>query len=81
MPTEEGFFVDWDGNARSTADPGGGYLCEIDPVARYVAVITKGGTLVHEGSFYRSVADIAKAGITAPLVAGSHPWGSKADGF
>jgi hypothetical protein len=81
MPTAEGFFVDWDGNARSTADPGGGYLCETDPVARYVAVTTKGGTLVHEGTFYRSISDIAKAGITAPLVAGSHPWGSKADGF
>ena len=81
MPAAEGFFVDWDGNVRSTADPGGGYLCETDPAARYVAVTTRGGTLVHEGTFYRSVADIAKAGITAPLVAGSHPWGSKADGF
>jgi hypothetical protein len=24
MPVAEGFFVDWDGNARSTLDPGGG---------------------------------------------------------
>ncbi len=81
MPAAEGFFVDWDGKARSTADPGGGNLCETDPVARYVAVTTRGGTLVHEGTFYRSLADIAKAGITAPLLAGSLPWGSKADGF
>ena len=81
MPITAGFFVDWDGNTRSTLDPGGGYLCETDPVARYVAVTTHGGTLVHEGTYYKSVADIEEAGITAPLVAGSHPWGRKADGF
>lgn len=81
MPIAEGFFVDWDGNARSTLDPGGGYLCETDPVARYVAVTTKGGTLVHEGTLYRSIADIEKAGINAPLVPGVHPWGRREDGL
>jgi hypothetical protein len=73
MPVTEGFFVDWDGNASNTLDPGGGYLCETDPVARYVAITTKGGTLVHEGTFYKSLGAIEKAGITAPLVPGSHP--------
>jgi hypothetical protein len=77
----EGFFVDWDGNARSTNDPGGGYLCEIDTVARYVGIMTKSGALVHEATFYKSLADIEKAGIKAPFVPGSHPWGSKEDGF
>ena len=77
----DGYFVDWDGNIRSTADPGGGYLCDCDSVARFVAVTTKNGTLVHEGTFYRSVEDVAKAGISASLVPGSHPWGSKQDGF
>ena len=81
MSVAEGFFVDWDGNARSTRDPGGGYLCDIDAVARYVAITTKSGALVHEATFYQSVADIAKAGIKAPLVPGSHPWGSRKDGF
>jgi len=81
MSVAEGFFVDWDGNARSTLDPGGGYLCETDPVARYVAVTTKNGTLVHEATFYRSLVDLAKAGIKAPFVPGSHPWGSPKDGF
>ena len=47
MSVAEGFFVDWDGNARSTLDPGGGYLCDIDTVARYVAITTKSGALVH----------------------------------
>jgi hypothetical protein len=81
MSTAEGFFVDWDGNARSRLDPGGGYLCETDAVARYVAITTGSGTLVHEATFYRSMADIEKAGIRAPLVSGSHPWGRREDGF
>ncbi|MFG1424267.1 hypothetical protein [Roseixanthobacter liquoris] len=77
----EGFFVDWNGNVRETRDPGGGYVCESDPVARYVAITTKGGTLVHEATFYRTLADIAKAGIKAELVPGSHPWGQRDEGF
>lgn len=74
-----GFFIDWNGNARSTEDPGGGYLCEVDTVARYVGITTKTGTLVHEGTYYKSLEDIAKAGIKAELVPGSHPWGDKGD--
>ena len=79
--SEAGYFVDWDGNARSTIDPGGGYLCEVDTAARYVAIMTKSGALVHEGTLYASMDAIAKAGIKAALVPGSHPWGSKQDGF
>ncbi|TLG71136.1 hypothetical protein [Methylocystis sp. B8] len=79
--TDDGYFVDWDGNLRSTDDPGGGYLCEVDKVARYVAIMTKSGALVHEATYYKAQDDVAKAGIKAPLVPGSHPWGSKADGF
>jgi hypothetical protein len=81
MTAQGGYFVDWDGNARSTLDPGGGYLCEADTVARYVAITTKGGTLVHEATFYKSIEDIQKAGIKAKLVPGSHPWGKREDGF
>lgn len=77
----EGFFIDWDGNARSTSDPGSGYLCETDTVVRYVAIMTKSGALVHEATFYKSLADIEKAGIKAALVPGSRPWGRKEDGF
>ncbi|CCB66860.1 hypothetical protein [Hyphomicrobium sp. MC1] len=81
MAIAEGFFVDWDGNTRSTLEPGGGYLCEIDPVARYVAITTKTGAVVHEGTFYKSLAEIEKAGIRAPLVPASHPWGKCDDRF
>jgi hypothetical protein len=77
----EGYFIDWDGNARCTSDPGGGYFCETDTAARYVAITTKSGPLMHEGTYYKSLADIEKAGIKAPLVPGSHPWGKKSEGF
>jgi hypothetical protein len=75
-----GFFVDWDGNLRSVEDPGGGYTCDVDPVARYVGVM-KGRILAHEATLYKTLADVEKAGIKATLVPGSHPWGSSRDGF
>jgi hypothetical protein len=78
---QEGFFVDWNGKARSTSDPGGDYLCDIDLASRYVAVLGKSGELVHEATFYKSLADIAKAGIRTELVPGSHPWGRPDEGF
>lgn len=81
MSTTTGFFIDWDGNARDTRDPGGGYLCEIDSASRYVAIVTRSGALVHEGTLYASMDAIAKAGIKAALVPGSCPWGRKQDGF
>ena len=75
-----GYFMDWDGNLRSVDDPGGGYRCEVDAVARYVAVM-KGGILAHEATLYKTPADVEKAGIRARMVPGSHPWGSARDGF
>ena len=75
-----GYFMDWDGNLRSIEDPGGGYLCDVDMPARYVAVM-KGGMLAHEATLYKTLADVEKAGIKASLVPGSHPWGDKRDGF
>lgn len=81
MAAPEGFFVDWNGNSRSVLDPGGGYLCDVDAPARYVAVMSKNGALVHEATLYKTLADIAKAGIKAPLVPGSHPWGRPDEGL
>jgi hypothetical protein len=81
MSVAEGFFVDWDGNARSTLEPGGGYLCETDPVARYVAIVTKTGAVMHEATLYKTLADIQKAGIKAAFVSASHPWGRPDEGF
>jgi hypothetical protein len=46
-----------------------------------VAITGKGGTLVHEATFFRTVADLEKAGINALVVAGDHPWGRREDGF
>jgi hypothetical protein len=75
MTTPEGYFVDWDGNIRLTTDPGGGYTCDVDTVAKYVGVMTKNGTLAHEATFYKNLEAIARAGIKAELVPGSQPWG------
>lgn len=66
--------MDWSGNTRRTEDPGGGYLCDVDPVARYVAVLSKQGALIHEATYYKTLADIEAAGITAKLVDASVPW-------
>jgi hypothetical protein len=37
--------------------------------------------LMHEATFYKDLAAIERAGIKASLVPGSHPWGSKDEGF
>lgn len=76
-----GFFVDWNGDLRSTDDCGGGYICEVDLPVRYVAIKNKKGTLIHEATFYRNQADLDKAKIKATLVPGSKPWGSPDEGF
>ncbi len=81
MSITEGFFIDWDGNARSTLAHGGGYACETDVSARYVAITTPSGALVHESSFYRTLADLEKAGIKTTLAPNSHPWGDRKDSF
>lgn len=81
MTDTTGYFIDWNGKARATDDPGDGYICDIDKPARYVAVTTPTGTLVHEATLYRTLEDIAKAGITAELVPGTTPWGKPDEGF
>jgi hypothetical protein len=43
-------------------------------VARYVAVLSQKGTLIHEATFYKTLADMEAAGITAKLVDASVPW-------
>jgi hypothetical protein len=43
-------------------------------VARYVAVLSQKGTLIHEGTFYKTLADMEAAGIKAKLVDASVPW-------
>jgi len=80
MSTTAGFFVDWDGNARSTLDPGWRLPLRSRSGRAYVAITTKGGSLVHEGTFYRSVANIERRASSAPGCRGAS-WGSKAAGF
>jgi len=77
----EGCFADWDGNLRSVDDCGGGYSVETDRASRYVAIMTESGTLVDEAIYFKSLADVERAGIKAPLVSGLRPWSRKEDGF
>jgi hypothetical protein len=72
--TTNGYFIDWNGGLRSTADPGGGFQCEVDTIARYVAVKSAKGVLLHEATLYRTLDDVVKAGITARLLPGSVQW-------
>jgi hypothetical protein len=81
MSEANGYFVDWNGDLRSTDDPGGGYSCEVDRPARYVAVVSKTGALIHEATLYKTFAALEKAGIKAQLVPGSKSWGSPKEGF
>jgi hypothetical protein len=68
MSDTAGYFIDWDGHIRSTDQLGKGQHCEIDRVARYVAIKDKYGSMVHEATFYASLEAVAAAGIHAPLV-------------
>ncbi|GAA5172090.1 hypothetical protein [Viridibacterium curvum] len=77
MAVIPGFFIDWNGKARRTEDAGGGFVVDVDPVAKYVALYTENGTLMHEATFYKSLEDIEKRGIKASLVDGAMPWGVK----
>jgi hypothetical protein len=81
MSDSDGYFVDWNGKLRSVSDPGDTYVCDVDRGARYVAVLSPTGTLVHEATLFRTLEDIAKAGIKATLVPGSVSWGSPEEGF
>lgn len=75
MSQPEGYFIDWNGNLRSTVDPGEDYVCDVDRAARYVAIMTPTGTLVHEATLYRTLEDIARSGIRSTLMPGSVSWG------
>ncbi len=77
MAVAPGFFVDWNGNARRTEDAGGDLVVDVDTAARYVALYTTSGTLMHEATYYKTLEDMEKKGIKASLVDGSVPWGMK----
>jgi hypothetical protein len=79
MSVVSGFFVDSSGKARRTEDAGGDLVVEVDTAARYVALSTPAGSLMHEATFYRTLEKIEKKGIKADLVPGSHPWGMKGE--
>ena len=68
MSETAGYFIDWNGQVRSTEQLAIGHHCDIDRVAQYVAIKDKYGSLVHEATFYGLLESVRAAGITAPLV-------------
>jgi hypothetical protein len=78
--SHKGYFIDWNGQIRSTDDPGHGYCCEVDSVARRVTVISKRGATMQETELYRSLTAVEQAGIQTELVSGSFPWAHLAVG-
>jgi len=75
-----GYFIDWNGQVRCTDDPGHGYCCEVDSVARRVTVINKRGITMHEATLYRSLDAIEDAESASEFVTGSYPWLTRAIG-
>ncbi|HEY3301037.1 MAG TPA: hypothetical protein VGJ90_09715 [Methylophilaceae bacterium] len=71
MSEKTGYFIDWDGQVRSTEQLAKGQQCEIDRVAKYVAIKDKYGSMLHEATFYASLESVRAAGVTAPLVSES----------
>jgi hypothetical protein len=68
MSEYSGYFIDWDGNTRPVERPGKGYRAEVDPVAKYVAILNKYGAVYHESTLYPTLDAVAKAGIRVSLV-------------
>jgi hypothetical protein len=75
MTSETGCLIDWNGNARGVQDAGGDFVVGVDLPSKHVALHTPKGTLMHEATFHRTLDDIARKGVRAELVPGSHPWG------
>lgn len=67
------YFIDWNGQVRSTQDPGPGLCCLVDSVAGRVTVIDKRGSTVHETRAYRSLQALARTGIETVIVPSSLP--------
>jgi hypothetical protein len=69
-PPPKGFFVDWDGNTRRVEAPGDGYTCQVidKPTHRGVDVITANGFVHHECTFFETLDDVEKAGVTINLI-------------
>jgi len=69
MATTSGFFVDWDGNTRRFEAPGDSYTCQlVDRGHLGVDVLDSGGFVIHEATFFPSLADAQVVGVSVNLV-------------
>lgn len=69
-----GFFVDWAGNTRRFESPGDGMTCRKVPRVHAerqwdsVEVADSAGFVMHEATFFHTLADVEAAGVTINLV-------------
>lgn len=62
-----GFFVDWNGNTRRTEQPGEFFQCIVDVSTAHVDVVDSDGFVVHECSYFPTLAAAEAAGVSVNL--------------
>jgi hypothetical protein len=66
---DPGFFVDGDGNTRRVAAPGDGFTCEVvERGHKGVNVLDAEGFVVHEATYFATLADVQAAGVVVNLI-------------
>lgn len=70
MELETGFFVDWDGQTRRVEAPGEGLKCQVLNKGSYVGVdvLASDCCVIHEASYFSTVAAVQVAGVEVHLV-------------
>lgn len=63
-----GFFVDWNGHTRKTDQPGDFFQCIVDEHAAHVDVVDSEGFVVHECTYFPTLAAVEAAGVTVNLI-------------
>lgn len=63
-----GFFVDWNGDTRPIASPGGTFECIVDVKRVHVDVVDSQGFVVHECSYFPTLEAVEAAGVVVNLV-------------
>ena len=68
VPIVTGFFVDWDGFTRRFESPGADFTCRMsDRKWPSVDVIDSSGFVVHEATYFATLADVEAADVVVTL--------------
>lgn len=63
-----GYFVDWNGDTRSTEQPGDCFECIVDEQAAHVEVVDSQGFVVHVCTFFPTLEAVEAAGVSVNLI-------------